>query len=89
MEIINELVINPGEIINIENAYEYSSVRILGTSNVDTGILRWRDGDIVREYKYSDLLITRDTVMTQADYDAGNYSNVFVLDGYTLTIEQY
>lgn len=82
IELITDLVVNDGEIINIESAYNYDTITIIGT-----GILKWVDKESVREFTSSDLIVTRNTVMTQAEFDAGNYSNVFVLDGVTFVVE--
>ncbi len=82
IELITDLVVNDGEIINIESAYNYDTITIIGT-----GILKWVDKESVREFTSSDLIVTRNTVMTQAEFDAGNYSNVLVLDGVTFVVE--
>jgi len=82
IELNTDLVVNDGEIINIESAYSYDTITIIGT-----GILKWVDKNSVREFTSSDLIVTRNTVMTQTEFDAGNYSNVFVLDGVTFVVE--
>jgi hypothetical protein len=81
-----DLVVAANTVANIESPYIYDSILIKGTGLDDTGIIRWLDDDIVREFNYTDLIITRDTTMTQAEYDAGNWSNVTVLDGVTFDI---
>lgn len=86
-EVIRNLVVEPGTIVNIERAQEYTSIRVLGTSDSDTGILRVQVEDTVEEYKWNDLLVTRDLTMTQAEYDMVPWRTVTILPGVMLTIE--
>jgi hypothetical protein len=83
---VNDLLVPSNTIVTIESPYVYDTISIGGTGMDDTGTLRWQDDDIVREFHYDDLIITRDTLMSQAEYDAGNWSNVTVLDGVTFII---
>lgn len=76
------LTVNAGEVINVEDLGRYDKITILGD-----GILRWQDGDIVREYNSNDLIITRDTTMTQEDFEAGHYARVIKLYAANLTID--
>ena len=76
------LTVNAGEVINVEDLGRYDKITILGD-----GLLRWQDGDIVREYNSNDLIITRDTTMTQEDFEAGQYARVIKLYAANLTID--
>ena len=78
---VTDLVVDSGKIINVEDLYAYDTVTIKGT-----GILRWFRPQGIIELTSSDLIITRDTTMTQGGFDAGRYHSVLVLEGVNFTI---
>jgi len=83
-EVTSALLVGNGETITVENILEYSSIRITGT-----GKLIWNNGTTVKEFISDNLIITRDTVMTQVEYDTGNYVTVDIYNDSQLVIENY
>ena len=76
------LVVNSGENITVFNPYNYDSINISGT-----GTLTWDDNGTIRVFTSDILVVTRDTSMTQAEYDAGGWSEVFILTDVRFVIE--
>jgi len=85
---ITDLVVNEHTTINIESPYRYNTIKVLGTDYNNTGVLRWLNGDKLREFKYRDLIITRDTTITQDIYDAiESYDSITVLEDANFTVQ--
>ena len=83
-----DLVVPIGETVYMRDPYRYRSILIEGTSMVSTGKLVWVKNDIVNEYFYNDLLITRNTVMPVPVLGAPErvYNNIIVLADASLTV---
>lgn len=81
------LVVPIGRTVTIENPYLYDTIVIEGTDDQNTGILRWADQNFVRTLTYKDVIITRDTTVTQAQADLIQKQHLWVLDGVTYTIK--
>ena len=81
------LVVPIGRTVTIENPYIYETIVIEGTDDQNTGILRWADQNFVRTLTYKDKIITRDTIVTQAEADLIPKQHLWVLDGVTYTIK--
>jgi len=75
------LVVNNGEVIDVEDLQLYESVTINGT-----GVLNWQYNDAVKTFTSADYIITRDTTISSADFNAGGYSDVYKLYNAELTI---
>lgn len=72
---ISNLIVEDGTQIEIEDPYLYDSIEIRGT-----GILVWLSDNGRIEYTSEDLLITRDTVMDQDEYESKQYRSVHCFD---------
>lgn len=83
---IKHLVVKAGDIVAIEDPYLYDSIIIEGTSDEDTGYLKWVDGSDIKLYQYDDLIVTRDTTMTREEFNSMNYASVLVLDGVSFVV---
>lgn len=81
------LVVPVGRTVTIENPYLYDTIVIEGTDDQNTGILRWADQNFVRTLTYKDVILTRDTVHTQAQADLIPKQHLWILDGVTYTIK--
>lgn len=68
IDAINDLVVPAGKTITIESPYRFNTIKVEGTNETDTGLLQWLDGDKLHEFRYNDLIITRDTTITQDLY---------------------
>lgn len=75
------LVVNDGETITIESAYNYDSITIVGT-----GKLVWMDKDVARTITSSTYIATRNGSMTREQWEALEYSDLLVLDGVNFVI---
>lgn len=84
--IVKHLIVPIGRTITIENPYLYEKITIEGTSEDSTGVLNWTDKNTVRRLDYRDVIITRDTTMTQAQVDKIEKTHLWILDGVNLTI---
>lgn len=73
-KVITDLVVDDGKVINIADPYQYESITIKGT-----GILRWIRPQGIIELTSADLIITKDTTMTQQAIEDGRYQNILVL----------
>lgn len=81
LNVISDLVIPKGKVVTIESPYRYNSITIQGTSPEDTGILQWLDGDVMREFRYRDLIVTRDTVNNRNLYlPIDTYDSITILE---------
>jgi len=81
---VTNLVVNAGETITITNPYLYDTVDVLGTSDTDTGVLQWLDGETILEFRYKDLLVPHDRTLTESE--AAKYDTITTLAGATLTV---
>lgn len=79
---VTSLVIAQGNTVFTENPYQFTSIDILGTDTSNTGIFRWLDNNIVKEYNYTDLLITNDRIIEATS----RYDSITILPNTTLTI---
>ncbi len=70
-----ELIINTDEAISEEYLKQYDVVRVDGN-----GILKLVKDDSTLEFDSTHLILTRDTVMSRLEFDAGNWSNVVLID---------
>lgn len=87
VDTVIDLVINPGEEITIESPYRYRTINILGTSTADTGILHWITADSVLDFDYRDLIVTRDTALTNNLYDPlQEWGSITILDGVEFSV---
>jgi len=84
IDLITNLVVGTNEVITITNPYLYDSINIDGTSDSDTGYLHWQKDDEIIVFKYTDLLVTHDRTLTEAE--ASQYDNITILDGAHLYI---
>jgi len=61
-----DLVVAPGDKVYIRDPYRYRSINIGGTNMGNTGVLVWLDSKgVATEYYYNDLIITRNTTLTE------------------------
>jgi len=84
VDVVTDLVVAANNITYIENPYMYDTITINGTSDDDTGLLQWQSGDEILEFRYRDLLLTRDTTMTESETE--QYDTITQLEGVTLTV---
>lgn len=75
------LVVTSGETIYVENLYAYSTIDIVGN-----GILIWQDDETQFTFDAKDLIITKNTEMDVADYDAKEYGSITLLDSLTINV---
>lgn len=86
--VINKnLVVPVGRVVTIENPYLYDSIIIEGTDDDHTGIIKWADQNFIRTLTYKDKIITRDTVVTQAEADMVSKEHLWILDGVKYTVK--
>lgn len=86
--VINKnLVVPIGRVVTIENPYLYDSIVIEGTDDDHTGIIKWADQNFIRTLTYKDKIITRDTVVTQAEADMVSKEHLWILDGVNYTVK--
>jgi len=61
-----DLVVSPGDKVYIRDPYRYRTIKIGGTNMNNTGVLVWLDSQgVPTEYYYNDLIITRNTILTE------------------------
>jgi len=87
-----DLMIQPGTTVTIESPYVYNSVKVLGTTYEDSGLLRWVYDDEVREFTFRDLLVTRSRTDIIDHYLPNEgWDTITLLDGvdYTVTNALY
>ena len=70
-----ELSISGDEIITEEYLKQYDIVKV-----EDNGLLRLVKDSETLEFDSSHLILTRDTIMSRTEFDAGNWSNVVLID---------
>ena len=68
IDTVEDLVVPVGKTITIESPYRYRTIHIEGTSVTNTGILKYTEDGVTRTFIYSDLIITRPTVLWQDLY---------------------
>ena len=68
IDTVKDLVVPVGKTITIESPYRYRTIHIEGTSVTNTGILKYTEDGVTRTFIYSDLIITRPTVLWQDLY---------------------
>lgn len=71
-----ELVVQNGEVVNIEDIYKYTKIDIRGS-----GILKWYRPQGITELTSKDLIVLKNTKVTQASLNAKGYRSILVLDG--------
>lgn len=87
---IEDLVVPAGKVVTIESPYRYKSITIQGTSMEDTGLLQWLDGNIIREFRYRDLLIARNTEDNRnLYYPIKDYDSITVLEDIEYSVINY
>lgn len=87
IDIVTDLIVDKCKVVTIESPYRFETVKIEGTSYTDTGILIWKDGDTVHEFRYRDLLITRPTDQTINLYEGSTeWDSITILEDASLTI---
>lgn len=82
-EDVKDLVVDSGKVINVEDLYPYDTITIKGT-----GVLRWFRPQGIVELTSSDLIVTRDKVISEDDLSRGRYSNILVLEGVDFIVEK-
>lgn len=78
----NDLVVNDGEVVNIEDIYKYTSITINGS-----GIVYWYRPQGITKLDSKTLIIFRSTTMTQQEFANLGYESVLILDGSILKIK--
>lgn len=78
---LTNLVVSGDRVLTIEDPYMYETIVIEEGST-----LRWNDIGNVREFGHKDLIVTRDTVVTRAEYESMMWQSVTILDGVTFVI---
>lgn len=90
LNVISDLVIPKGKVVTIESPYRYNSITIQGTTPEDSGVLQWLDGDVMREFRYRDLIITRDTVVNRNLYlPIDTYDSITILEDVGYGVDNY
>lgn len=87
VSINKNLVVPIGTTLTIENPYLYDTIIIEGDAPDNTGILKWTDVTQMRVLDYRDKIITRDTVVTQAEDAATPKEHLWVLDGVSYKVK--
>lgn len=70
-----ELIVNTDETITEEYLKQYDVVRVDGD-----GILKLVKDSETLEFDKTHLILTRDTILSRTEFDAGNWSNVVLID---------
>jgi hypothetical protein len=76
------LIVPKHKLVTIENPYAYLTIMIEGNSLLDSGELHWLDGDVLRVFKYRDLLIPHDVNIPLLN--TINWDTVTILTGLTM-----
>ena len=87
IESVTDLVVNPGEEITIESPYRYNSITILGTNYKDSGILHWIKDNEVVDFKFRDIIVTRDMILDNNLYDPLEpWDSITILDNVDFSV---
>ena len=88
IDIILDLVVPVGNMIQVEDLYRYESVTIEGDSEENTGELRWLDGDNEYIFHYDDLIVTREMTIEQDLYldNIREYNTITILEDASLEV---
>lgn len=83
---ITELVVDIGKVVTVDDLYRYEKITINGTNYEDSGTLRYVTKNKVREFKYTDLIITRNTMMSESIFNSYGYRSIYILNNATFVI---
>lgn len=78
----DELIVEDGETVNIENIYKYRTITIKGT-----GILRWFRPQGIVDLDANCLILNRDRVIEDDELAAGKYSSILILGKSEIVIQ--
>jgi len=82
INIITDLVVPQNEVITVNDIYRYETIVIEGTDDTNTGKLVWIHDDELIEFKWNDLIVTRDMDLPRNIYDGPTeYKTVTILEG--------
>jgi hypothetical protein len=91
IDIITDLRVPVDTEVQVEDLYRYDTVVIEGSDDTHTGKLKWLDGTQEYIFKWNDLVITRETALTQNLYpypdDVNEWNSVTILEGASLSVE--
>jgi len=91
LDVIKNLVVPKYKTITIESPHRFETITVDGSDNDDTGVLRLIIDGVVKEVKYRDLLIYKDTHweinLYEGDHD--NWDNVYILDNAKFEINYF
>lgn len=87
---ISDLVVPAGQVVTIESPYRYNSITVQGTDYNNTGLLQWLDGDLMREFRFRDRIITRDTTDNRNLYlPIVDYDSITILEDVSYTVNNF
>jgi len=87
IDTVTDLVVHPNEEVTIESPYRYNSITILGNNYEDSGVLHWIKENEVVDFLFKDLIVTRDTQLTNNLYSPLEpWDSVTILDGVDFSI---
>ena len=78
----DKLVVEDGEIVNIEDIYKYRTITIKGT-----GILRWYRKQGITDIDSKCLIINKDVILEDTDLTNKQYQSILILDKRDITIQ--
>ena len=78
----DELVVEDGEIVNIEDIYKYRTITIKGT-----GILRWYRKQGITDIDSKCLIINKDVILEDTDLTNKQYQSILILDKRDIIIQ--
>lgn len=77
-----QLVVNDGEVLNIEDIYKYTSIEINGS-----GLIYWYRPQGITRLDSKTLVLFQKTSMTQQEFAELRYESILVLDGAVIEIK--
>lgn len=77
----SELVVDDGEVVNIEDIYKYTTITIKGS-----GLIKWFRPQGITTLDSKTLIVNSKTITTEEKLAAAKYESILVLQGSSLTI---
>lgn len=90
VNLILDLKVPVGTQLEVEDLHRYKTVQIEGTSDTNTGELKWVKDGVEYIFHWNDLIVTRDMVIQQNlypnQYDYNSYNSITIIDDASLDI---
>jgi len=90
VDLILDLKVPIGTQLEVEDLHRYNTVQVEGTSDANTGELKWVKDGVEYLFHWNDLIVTRDMVIQQNlypnQYDYNSYNSITIIDDVSLDI---